>query len=590
MKKLIREIHRRSIWQVLGIYVGGGWAALQVVDLLTANVGLPGWFPGFALALLILGLPVVLATAIVQEGRPAGAAEQVGEASARESSGAHRRILTWRNALLGGVGAFALWGIVAAGWVLFGGERSVAEAVAAESGAARRSIAVLPFATRSADPQDQYFAEGMHDDLLTQLAKIDSLTVISRTSVMQYAETTKDIRTIGRELGVATVLEGGIQRAGDKVRVNVQLIDAGNDRHLWAETYDEELTAANLFAIQTDLAREIAAALSTTLSPAVEERIEALPTESLEAYDLYIRGRYISTHQGIGEDLDEARALYEQAIAADSGFASAWAALASVDLSALNWGQLSPAIAIPRAAANVERALSLDPNDTRALLAKAGVLSFQGRMNDAERTVLRVLELSPGSAEALSQYGVILGELGRFEEAIAVTRRAIAIDPLDYSSRHLLADRLYFAGSFDEAIAESRKTLVLRPDDWYGHYNLGWSLAAAGEYAEACTAFYDALSHTDENAKVVQAGLAYAFAAAGQPDSALAHLTDVDPAIGYDYALVMFEIGRSDEALVSLEAVLAANPRDISRVMNDPLTADMRADPRFAALLRRFEE
>ncbi|MEE9470077.1 MAG: hypothetical protein V3W32_00045, partial [Gemmatimonadota bacterium] len=259
LRQLIHEIHRRSLWQVLGIYVLGSWLALQAVDTLAGALNLPDWAPPLALFLLIIGLPIVLATAFIQEGaRPASVQAADEEAASLEaaeagsqSAGSRHRLFTWRNAMLGAVAASLLWGGVAIGWFLFGRGSESAQVAGEQAGVAEasvldlRSIAVLPFSNRAADEGESavFFAEGIHDDILAQLSQIDSLTVISRTSVMQYAGTTKPIREIAGELGVGTVLEGAVQRAGDRVRVNVQLIDASTDRHLWAQTYDEELTA-----------------------------------------------------------------------------------------------------------------------------------------------------------------------------------------------------------------------------------------------------------------------------------------------------------------------------------------------------------
>ncbi|MCK5410596.1 MAG: hypothetical protein KAJ67_00805, partial [Gemmatimonadetes bacterium] len=200
LKQLIHEIHRRSLWQVLGIYLIGSWLVLQVVDTLAGALNLPDWAPALALFLLIVGLPIVLATAFVQVG-PTGSKALHAEAVELNVPGARHGLLTWRNAILGGVGAALLWGGFAAGWFLFG-RGPVGAPIAAEApGVDLRSIAVLPFATRARQEDEDavIFAEGMHDDVLTQLSKIDSLTVISRTSVMQYAGTTKPMREIAGE-------------------------------------------------------------------------------------------------------------------------------------------------------------------------------------------------------------------------------------------------------------------------------------------------------------------------------------------------------------------------------------------------------
>ena len=252
LRQLIHEIHRRSLWQVLGIYVVGSWLVLQAVDTLAGALNLPDWAPPFALFLLIIGFPIVLATAFIQEG-PKSSEALDAEAVEPKDPGAHHRLLTWRNAIIWGVAASLLWGGFAAGWFLFGRSGSaeaVAEVpVAEETEEVRQSIAVLPLANRSALEEDAFFVDGIHDDILTHLSKIDGLKVIARTSVMQYRESPPPIREIAEELNVATVLEGGVQRAGERVRVNVQLIDARTEAHLWAQTYDEQLTAANIFSI-----------------------------------------------------------------------------------------------------------------------------------------------------------------------------------------------------------------------------------------------------------------------------------------------------------------------------------------------------
>ncbi len=388
---MILKIHRRRLWQALGIYGVGSWLVLQAVDTLAGALNLPDWAPPFALFLLIIGLPIVLATAFIQQGSRLELSETAGEEATEPGSraaDAHHRLFTWRNAIAGGVVAFALWGVVAAGWMLLGfGAESRGQSAAADApGIDRRSIAVLPFSNQSALEEDVFFVDGTHEDILTHLSQIDSLTVISRTSVMQYAGTTKPMREIAGELGVGTVLEGAVQRAGDRVQVNVQLIDASTDRRLWAQIYDEELTAANIFAIQSDIARKIAAALQATLAPDVKERIESRPTESLEAYDLYTRGRYLANRSLTREDLESAADLYRQAVAADPAYALAHAGLAGSYAILWDQGFLAAEEALPQARAAVERALELDETLAEAH-ATLGVVLEAERRAEAERRV-----------------------------------------------------------------------------------------------------------------------------------------------------------------------------------------------------------
>ena len=225
----------------------------------------------------------------------------------------------------------------------------------------RKSIAVLPFSTRSKVEDDQFFSDGMHDDLLTQLAKIGELKVISRTSVMEYRDTTKNLREIAAELGVTNILEGAIQRSGNQVRINVQLIDAQTDEHLWAEIYDRELTAENLFAIQTEIAKAIAAALHATLSPEEQQRIEQTAlTQNLEALQAYRRGRLL-VEDGDDESLKRAQQETELALQLDPSFAAAWALLARVHMGMVWSGDRSDTrLTAARQAIEKGRAISPD--------------------------------------------------------------------------------------------------------------------------------------------------------------------------------------------------------------------------------------
>jgi TolB-like protein/Tfp pilus assembly protein PilF len=614
-RKLIREIQRRSIWKVLGVYLAGSWVALQVVQTISASVGLPGWVQPFALVLVVLGLPVIMATAFIQEGVGArgaaeiegpeaaggGSEEQAGRRGAvapgalSAAGGGPYRYFTWRNIILGGVGAFALWGIVAAGWLVLrqpGGELSSqveSAGAGADSSEERPSIAVLPFANRSIGEEGEYFTAGMHDDILTELSKIPQLKVISRTSVLQYRNTEKGMLQIGQELGVATVLEGAVERAGQRIRITVQLIDALTDTHLWAELYDELLTAENIFAIRSAVAEQIAHALEARLTPEVKARIESRPTESLAAYDLVVRGRYAYQTRGIvGEGLDEVIRIFEQAIALDSSFAEAWTGLANAYLSALNWKRLPAEEARSGARMAVARALALDPDLAEGHVVHTRMLSSERRYIEAERAVLRALELNPGLAAAYYQYSLLLETTGRHDEAVGSARRAVELDPLALPYRRGLSDRLYMAGQFDASIEESHKILEMSPGDWYARYNIGWSHALADRPGPALETYRLALASTTENAGDVLLGMAFAFAKAGQRDSALAYLKRGAPAEhSYDTALIYYELGDEDLAFSLLEQYLEGNTSIPGHFPIDPSMAKMRADPRYDALIRR---
>lgn len=447
LKKLIHEIHRRSLWQVLGIYLAGSWVALEVVDGLTEAAGLPDWLPSLALALLVIGLPIVLATAFVQEGVGRGegrtsAAGAVGDLPAIERSGValppdrdpRHRLFTWRNAMAGGVAAFAIWGMVAAGWLLIwsdardgappAGASPSTELLAANT---TPTVAVLPFDNLSADQENAYFADGVHEDVLVQLSKIGSLTVISRTSVLPYRETVKSLGEIGEELGATAVLEGSVRRAASQVRVVVQLIDVRSDAHLWSDTYDRELTGENVFAIQSDVARRVANALRTTLTPEEESRLARLPTDDLGAYDFYLRGREAyGTYTAAAND--EAIRLYREALRIDPEYALAWAGLGDAYAQrvlrygfGIEWAD--------SAAAAAGRATQLDPELAEGHKARGLALDAAGHLGDALDAYLRAVELNPSHYGAVNNVGAMQSHLGALDEALRWYKRAFRLSP-----------------------------------------------------------------------------------------------------------------------------------------------------------------
>jgi TolB-like protein/Tfp pilus assembly protein PilF len=591
---MANSTHGNSLWKVLGLYAAGSWVVLQVVDVLAQNAGLPQWVFTFALILVIIGLPVVGATAYLHGiGRrePGATSTASGE---RGTPSSPRSLFTWKNAIGGGVAAMALWGVLVTGWLFLGPGTDAGAADAtragAEAGAAEspdlRSVAVLPFATRSADEADEYFSEGMHDDVLTQLSKIDSLTVISRTSVMQYAGTTKPIPEIANELGVATILEGGIQRAGDRVRINVQLIEAATDRHLWAETYDEELTATNVFAIQSDLAKEIARALQATLSPEVAARIDARPTENTEALELYARARYLVLSAAGSSQDEQARDLLEQAVELDPGYARAWAELGSLYLSLKERGTIPVAEGQRLADEAITRALELEPDLASAHSARAYYLSDQLRYEEAEEESLRALELNPGSSEEHRRYARLLLQLDRHEESVEQARRAVELDPLSIQSRASLGDALWWAGDWQGTVTESRKLIEMAPNNAYAHYNLGYGYAMQGMSDEAIEAFRKSVDLDPED-PLTRVGLAWAWARADQRDSALAALDGVpaEASLIKEIAIVYGELGDLDTAYEYLYRAVEEDPGSIGTLRTDHSADPLKADPRYPDLL-----
>jgi TolB-like protein/Flp pilus assembly protein TadD len=454
---LIAEIHRRSLWQVLGIYVVGGWVALQVVDTLGSAMSLPEWFPGVALALLIVGLPIVLATAFIQEGGPPHSSDPKALSDPADERTVAESLLTWPKAIAGGVLAFTLLGLVTTAWIALGRGGGPPP----DSGRDPRSVAVLPFQNLSAAEENaSFFAAGIHDDLLTQLSKISGLAVIARTSVAQYRDTEKPIPQIGEELGVGAVVEGGVQRAGNRVRINAQLIDATTGTHIWAETYERELTTENIFAIQGEIAAQIASSLAMELSPEERASIESRPTEDLEAYDAYLRAEEFWRS---GEDL-AAIGLLERATELDPEFAEALARESWYRTQRYYLGRDRSEANLDAALAAAERAMMLGPTLSASRRALGFYYHHGSADYDRALQILRpALDADPNNSDLMWEVASIERRQGRFEEAVMLLERALRIDPRNVSVLADLTWSYVHAHRWSDAEATAGRWREMRP-------------------------------------------------------------------------------------------------------------------------------
>ncbi|MGH7518764.1 MAG: protein kinase domain-containing protein [Gemmatimonadales bacterium] len=455
----------------------------------------------------------------------------------------------------------------------------------------RTSIAVLPFTNLSAEPENEFFTDGVTEDVIAQLSKIRALKVISRTSAMQFKSRAQSLREIGAALNVAALLEGSVRRAGSRVRIVAQLIDAESDEHLWTETYDRQLT--DIFAIQTDVALQIAAALEAELSPDERTRIRKEPTRDVDAYQLYLFGRNCinrwtdeSIHQGIK--------LLEQAVAIDPNYAMAYAVLghAYTELGLAIAGSLRPEDAFAKARAAVSRALALDPGLAEAH-AMLGFLRFvcDYDWTGAEQEFKRALELNPNSGEACDAYGMMLSALERYDEAIEVQRRAHELDPLTH--RLDIATTFLRAGRYDEAFEVASRVTELEPQLQMARSTLAWVYLLKGMPEEGLAQLRAAVAISPDNTLFL-AQLGQAFAMSGRMADArdiLQRLEDlsreryVSP---YHMAYVHTGLGEQDAAMDWLERAYEERAGGVYGVKGSFLFASLRSHPRFTALLRRM--
>ena len=454
-----------------------------------------------------------------------------------------------------------------------------------------RSVAVLPFRNLSADPENEFFADGITEDVIAQLSKIRSLKVISRTSVMQFKNREQSLREIGATLQVATLLEGSVRRAGDRVRIVAQLIDAEADQHLWAETYDRRLT--DIFAIQTDVALQIASALEAELSPAERKRIHRKPTSDVRAYQLYLQGRHCYsryTEDWVRKGIE----YFRQAIAVDPGYALAHTGLALVyaEAAAGSGGPLRPDLAYLEAKQAITRALALDgelgeAHSVLALLKFTHDFDWAG----AEAEFKLALELSPGGADIYDHYGWLCAALQRNDEALALVKRAQELDPLLH--RADVANTLLRMGRYQEALDAGLQCVRLEPDYARGRSTLGWAYLMSGMPDQGLAELERAVALAPEyTLYLAQLGEAYALAGktarAREVLRQLEQLSQERYVSPYHMAYVHTGLGEPDRAMDFLERAYEERAGNVYGIKGSFLFTSLHPHPRFQALLRKM--
>ncbi|HYO45229.1 MAG TPA: tetratricopeptide repeat protein [Gemmatimonadota bacterium] len=456
-----------------------------------------------------------------------------------------------------------------------------------------RSIAVLPFVNLSADPENEYFSDGITEEILTALTKLGDLKVISRTSIMQYKGTSKSVREIGSELEVGMVLEGSVRRARDRVRITAQLIDAGSDRHLWAENYDRDLD--DIFAIQSDVAQRIVDTLRMQLTPREKARIAERPTEDVQAYEWYLKGRHFLSRR-TESALRQAIERFRRAVAADPSFAQAWVGLADGLVLLANYSATPLAEVADEARAAAERALALNPDLGEAEISLGYLASSEWNWGEGERRYRRGLELRPGYAVGHHWFGIHLGAVGRHDEALTTLRQALSLDPLSLPIQMALGVRLWKSGRVEESLEVYRKAIELDPAYAPTYNNLSLVLLSMGRFEEALEAAGE-LSRLNpdwappERVEELRAGYAYGgvegyWEASHRWNSA--HIQDEGAVAYLGLAVDCAQLGRVDEAFEHLERYVASRHPTVPTELASPLLASLRSDPRLAEIKRKL--
>ncbi len=478
---LIKELKRRNVFKVAIAYAVSTWILLQLSDVLTQILDLPDWAPKLVLMMLVVGFVPALIIAWAFELTPQGIKLERDVVRTESITPKTGRKLDYVIIVSLGLSlGYFIWEsrfeqktaeVEAAGDIVLI-EEPVVEVAEPEIDPGSRdidknSIAVLPFANRSADADDIYFTDGIHDDLLTQLSRIDAFSVISRTSVMEYRDTTKNLRQIARELSVANVMEGSVQRAGDRVRINVQLIDADTDEHLWAEIYDRELTTNNLFDIQSEIAKAIAGALEATLTDSELADVADVPTENVEAYDLYLQGRRFAQNETVS-GYQTAIDLFSESLALDPNFKSAWIGLARAHMTNY-WVYGGDPVNRDLTLEAIERARSIDP-DFAGLYMAEGFYWYWGYL-DYERALYKLdkaIEMMPGNDEAYMWRGWVSRRAGLWEQAVQSMQQALRLNPRVHFNWHEYALTLMYLHRYEEAMSAVKQSRAIDPDSFWG--------------------------------------------------------------------------------------------------------------------------
>src|SRR3954468_6244479 len=583
------ELKRRNVYKVAVAYAVVGWLLVQVATQVFPFFEIPNWAVRLVVLGIVVGFPIALVIAWAFELTPEGLkrTEDV-DAGAQPP----RKSYAW-------IYVVVIGGVVSAA-VFFAGRytahnESGNAAKSNQSNSAipdppAKSIAVLPFDNLSEDKANAYFAEGVQDEILTRLAKVADLKVISRTSTQRFKSAPSDLREIARQLGVMNILEGSVQRSNDQVRINVQLINAVTDAHLWAESYDRNLT--DLFVVESEVAKTIADTLRAKLSGSERTAISSQPTEDPVAHDFFVQGRHFLALRR-DDNLPRAIEFFHQAIARDPNYAAAYAGLSEALILLPRYTGAHPSETRPQSRIAVRKALELNPNLAEAHNALAKILmDYDVDFAEATREFKRAIELNPNYAGAHHWFSGTLESQGHFDEAIAESKLGTELDPFSAVN---LSDQGRVYGSarrFPEAKASFVKALAIDPAFSYVHWHYGEMLQVSGDLKGAAAEY--AKSRTAVNTPEPIALSGQLAAIMGRPEEAREALKALDELENHRHvdvfwrALLYLSLGDKDRALQFLELSYANNEGyEIGLIKVDPMLDSLRAEPRFQAIVQK---
>ena len=573
-KAFFGELKRRNVYKVAVAYGVVGWLLIQVATQVFPFLEIPNWAIRLVILVIAVGFPVALLIAWAFELTPEGIKRtEVADAARQHSHGGVWIVVVLVAATLS-LGLFLL-GRYTAGR----GTTRLSEVATVVPG---KSIAVLPLINESGDPKDEYFSDGLSEELIAALAQISGLKVIGRSSSFRFKDRTEEPKTIGEKLGVSTLLEGTVRKQGDRVRIVAELINAADGIEVWNRTFDHELK--DIFAVQQEIAKAVAESLRVTLLGS-EEKSAQMATNSVEAHNAYLQGHFYSVRRN-AEDYRKAIDYFDQAIQLDPNYALAYAERSEVwtvmgDLT----GQRSTAFS--KARSDAEKAVAIAPSLAEAHAALGWVRAFtEWKFAEGLSELQRAKELSPANPTANDLLARVIVYTGRMEEAERQARQAVELDPLSAATQFTLGRVLFYAGKLDEAYAAGRKMAELYPSASSSHR---WQVLVAVQRGDGETALREAQLEPDDSIRPFQLALAqYVRGDRKAADAALADLiANSRDGLAYQVSQVYAVRGEVDKAFEWLQIAFDNHDGGTLSLSVDPLLRGLRDDPRYKNLVAK---
>jgi serine/threonine-protein kinase len=573
-RNFFAELKRRNVYKVAAAYAVVAWLLMQVASQIFPFFEIPNWVVRLVVILLVIGFPIALIIAWAFETTPEG----IKRTGIADAAGQRSRGVAWVYVVL--VGAALSVSLFFVGRYTAGRAGLRRSEVAATVPA--KSIAVLPLVNESGDPKDEYFSDGLSEELIAALAQISGLKVIGRSSSFRFKDRPEEPKTIGEKLGVSTLLEGTVRKQGDRVRIVAALINAADGIEMWSRTFDRELK--DIFAVQQEIAKAVAESLRVTLLGS-QEKSAQMATNNVDAHNAYLQGHFYSVRRN-AEDYRKAIEYFDQAIQFDPNYALAYAERSEVwtvvgDLT----GQRSAAF--PKARSDAEKAVAIAPSLAEAHAALGWFRAFaEWKFAEGLSELLRAKELSPANPTANDLLARVIVYTGRMEEAERQARQAVELDPLSAGTQFTLGRVLFYAGKLDEAEAAGRKMAELQPSASSSHR---WQVMVAVQRGDGETALREAQLEPDESIRPFELALAqYVRGDLKASDTALADLiAHSRDGLAYQIAQVYAVRGEKDKAFEWLQIAFDNHDGGMPSLLVDPVLRGLRDDARYKNLVVR---